>query len=325
MELKNIFVLGGGYSPEWEVSVKSANFVYGELRKEFTNAYLIMINREGWFMVRDNGDKYDIDKNDFSFTVDGKKITPEVVVNVIHGTPGENGMLQGYLEILGIPQVGCSTLSSAITFDKEVCKRMVESTGVSMAREITLSDGETIDPDRVVEGLGLPVFIKPSNSGSSFGVTKVKDKKDMADAINHARTEGGVVMIEEAIVGREVACGIYITSRGEHFLPVTEIISENEYFDYEAKYEGASNEVTPADLSCEVVEKLRKYTIEIYKRLRCTGTVRVDYIIQDDEPYFIELNSVPGMSAQSIVPQQLNAAGVTVCEMVKDILSDKLN
>lgn len=325
MRLKNIFVLGGGYSPEWEVSVKSANFVYGELKSECENAYLVMIRPEGWFVLDDNGEKYDIDKNDFSFTIAENKILPDFVVNVIHGTPGENGMLQGYLETLAIPQVGCSTLSSAITFDKEVCKRMVQQTGVPMAREIVVGEGVSVDPDKIVAELGLPLFVKPSNSGSSFGVTKVSDKSKITEAINYARTEGGVVMIEEAIVGREVACGIYITSKEEHFLPVTEIISENEYFDYEAKYQGASKEITPADLSAQVVSELRKYTTEIYKTLRCRGTVRVDYIIQDDKPYFIELNSVPGMSAQSIVPQQLNAAGISVCEMVSEILDDIIN
>ncbi len=314
-----IFVIGGGFSPEWEVSIKSAQFVHGEL-KEYHDSHLITINNEEWYAVY-NGDKYFIDRNDFSFTVNEKKIIPDIVVNLIHGTPGEDGLLQGYFDTLGIKHTSCSTLSSVITFDKVLCKRLLLPYNIPMAQDIIIEHGSAVMVEEVINKLALPLFVKPSNSGSSFGVSKVKSAAELLPAVEAAYTKGGVVVVEEAIEGREVACGVYITGKGATFLPVTEIISKKEFFDYEAKYQGASDEITPADISEEVREMLEKHTLTAYKALRCSGFVRVDYIIRDEIPYLIEVNSIPGMSGESIIPQQLKVAGIAVVDMFNEIFN----
>lgn len=321
MTKKIIFVLGGGSSSEREVSEKSAKFVYGEISRQMYDVYLVMLMSDRWFAVMDNGAEYEIDKNDFSFN-NGRKVKPDSIINIIHGTPGENGLLQGYFDLLKIHYLGCSSLVSALTFDKVWCKRVVAEYGITMAKDFILHRGEEIDTKAIVAKLGLPIFVKPSNSGSSFGVTKVKREEDIPAAVEKAYTEDGVVIIEEAIDGREMACGVYITAKGEHFLPVTEIISKNEFFDYEAKYNGASNEVTPAQINETVRAKLQDYCLMLYKVLRCHGLVRVDFIVRDETPYFIEINTIPGMSSASIVPQQLTHAGITVNELFTDIMEN---
>lgn len=320
MSKKILFVLGGGSSSEYEVSVKSAKFVYSQMSRDMYELYLVMFEYDSWYVLFDDGTKEAIDKNDFSFVLQGRKIVPNHVINMIHGTPGENGLLQGYFDLIGVKYAGCSALSSAITFDKVWCKRVVAEYGVPMAKDYIIRQGDKIDAEDIVAKLGLPVFVKPSNSGSSFGVTKVKCVEDIVAAVEFAYTEGGVVIIEEAIEGREMACGVYITAAGEHFLPITEIVSKKEFFDYEAKYQGASNEITPADISEEVRLKLESYSLVIYKTLRCHGLVRADYIVRDGVPYFIEINTVPGMSGASIVPQQLAYKGITVNEMFTEII-----
>lgn len=318
MNKKILFVLGGGSSSEREVSARSAKFVYSQISRDMYDVYLVMLMSDRWFAVMDSGEEYEIDRNDFSFN----GVRPDYIINIIHGTPGENGLLQGYFDLLKIPYLGCSALTSALTFDKVWCKRVVAEYGVKMAKDFVINIGDTVDPKAIVAKLGLPVFVKPSNSGSSFGVTKVKREEDILAAIEEAHTEGGVVIIEEAIEGREMACGVYITAKGDHFLPVTEIISNNEFFDFEAKYNGASREVTPAEISETVRMKLEETSLMLYRVLRCYGLVRVDYIVRDEVPYFIEINSVPGMSGASIVPQQLAHAKITVNEMFTEILEN---
>lgn len=321
MRKKILFTLGGGSSSEYEVSIRSAQFVYAQLSRDTYDVYLVTLNRDRWFALLDDGRECEIDKNDFSFT-DKVKIKPDYVVNIIHGTPGENGLLQGYLDMLKIQQLGCNTLTSALTFDKVWCKRVVAEYGVTMAKDFIIKKGDKINSKAIVEKLGLPIFVKPSNSGSSFGITKVKCEDDIPSAVEKAYTEDGVVIIEEAIIGREMACGVYITSKGEHFLPVTEIVSKNEFFDYEAKYNGASNEITPADIPESVRAQLEEQTLMIYKVLRCHGIVRVDYIVRNGVPYFIEINTVPGMSSASIVPQQLTHAKITVNDVFTEIMEE---
>lgn len=318
MNKKILFVLGGGSSSEREVSARSAKFVYGQILRDMYDVYLVMLMSDRWFAVMDSGEEFEIDKNDFSFN----GVRPDYIINIIHGTPGENGLLQGYFDLLKIPYLGCSALTSALTFDKVWCKRVVAEYGVMMANDYVIKKGDVVDPKAIIEKLGLPVFVKPSNSGSSFGVTKVKREEDMLAAIEEAYSEGGVVIIEEAIEGREMACGAYITAKGDHFLPVTEIISNNEFFDFEAKYNGASREVTPAEISETVRMKLEEYSLMLYRVLRCSGLVRVDYIVRGEVPYFIEINTIPGMSGASIVPQQLAYAKITVNEMFTEILEN---
>ncbi len=318
-----IFVLGGGYSPEREVSLGSASYVYGELKKVYGNTYFIDIAQDRWCAIIDNEKYFTINKANLSFVDDnGDLVAPDIVVNLIHGTPGENGILQGYFETLGIKHTSCSSGVSALTFDKIWTKRALANSGIAMANDIVVSDTRNVDYEAITSALGLPLFVKPSNSGSSFGVTKVKSIESLPAAINEAYTPDGEVIIEAAISGREVACGIYVTERGATLLPITEILSENEFFDYEAKYKGASQEITPADFSTEMVTKLNNLTLKIYKQLRCRGFVRIDYIIDGETPYFIEVNTIPGMSQQSIIPQQLAHSGITVCDMFNEIFND---
>lgn len=321
MSKKIIFVLGGGTSSEREVSVRSAKFVYDEILDTMYDKYLIDVTDDGWYVTMNDNARYQIDKNDLSVTID-RKIKPDYVLNIVHGTPGENGLISGFLEMLKIPHLGCSTLTSALTFDKVWCKRIVAEYGIPLAKDYVIKKDDTFDSADIVKKLGLPIFVKPSNSGSSFGVTKVKEEKYIAEAVEKAYTEDGVVIIEECISGREVACGVYVTAKGAHFLPVTEIISDNEFFDYEAKYNGASKEITPANISEEVRAKLEEYTLFIYNLLRCHGIVRVDYIVRNDTPYFIEVNTIPGMSAASLVPQQLAHLKLSVNEVITEIIEN---
>lgn len=321
MTKKIIFVLGGGNSSEREISAKSAKFVYRELSQEMYDVHFIMITTDKWFALAKNGDELEIDKNDFSFILDCKKIKPDYIINIIHGTPGENGLLQGYFDLLQIPYLGCSALSSAITFDKIWSKRIAAEYGIPLAKDCVVYKGDKVDTKAIIAKLGLPIFVKPSNSGSSFGVTKVKCEEDILEAIEKAYTEGDVVIIEEAIKGTEVACGIFVTSKGEHFLPVTEIVPQNEFFDFEAKYKGESAEITPARISEDVHKKLQEYSLKLYKAFRCRGIIRIDYIVRDGIPYLIEPNTIPGMSEQSIVPQQIAYIGLSVNDLFTEIMN----
>lgn len=321
MDKKTIFVLGGGNSSEKNISAKSAKFVFDSLSNEMYHLFLIMITPDRWYVVTSDNKETDIDKNDFSFTVDGKRVKPDYILNVIHGTPGENGLLQGYFDLLNIPQLGCSALTSAVTFDKVWCKRLAAEYGVAMAKDFIIYKGDSVDTKEIVNKLGLPIFIKPSNSGSSFGVTKVKCEEDILAAIDIAFLEDDIVIIEEAIIGREMACGVYITNQGAKFLPVTEIISENEFFDFEAKYQGKSKEVTPAEISEDIRQNLEEISIKLYKAFRCHGVIRIDYIVRDGIPYLIEPNTIPGMSEQSIIPQQLEVCGLSVNDLYTEIMN----
>ena len=321
MPTKKVAVIAGGDSSEWVVSVKSARQVWECLDRNLFDPYIVTMKGKEWKVA----DKYPIDKNDFSFTDEnGIKTTLEYALVMIHGTPGENGILQGYFELLGIPYSTCGVEVSALTFDKSLCKVAVSGvSGINLAREILLRKGETPDADHIIERLGLPLFIKPNTSGSSFGVTKVKKAEDLLPAIERAFTESDKVIMEEFIAGREVSHGIMIIDGKEYILPITELISKNEFFDFEAKYEGLSDEITPADIPYNVEQSLKKTTLEVYKTLGCRGVVRIDYIIRDDKPYFIEVNTTPGMSANSIIPQQWREAGLSMGEAFTMIINQK--
>ena len=326
MEKLNIAVVAGGDSTESIISVKGGRYVISQLNKVLYDSTLVYISKARWYAEPFEGKLYDIDKNDFSYINDkGEKIKFDFAVIVIHGTPGENGILQSYLELVGVPYSSSGVLSNAITFDKTTTKAVVEKYGVRVAKEIVVCKGYDVDIDKIVDTLGLPLFIKPSGAGSSFGVSKVKAKDQLLNAINEAYREDCRVVIEEFIEGREVSCGMFKALDKEYILPVTEIISENDFFDFQAKYEGKSNEVTPADFPKEIIDKLAEECRKIYKACVCSGLVRIDFIIRGDEPYMIEVNSVPGMSAQSIVPQQLAAMGMSTSEMYDLIIQDKLD
>lgn len=322
---KNIALLAGGNSSEREIALQSAAQVAEAFDKERYKVWLVDVKgRE--FIYRDGEQESRVDLNDFSLTIGGEKICFDYAYIMIHGTPGEDGHLQGYLEMMGIPFSSCDMVSSVITFDKQSTKLAVSQTGVSLAKGVLLRESDWIAPDAIVAELGLPLFVKPNASGSSCGVTKVKSVEELPDAIFRAFDESSEVLIEECIVGREMACGVLVTEDEELLLPITEIVAKNEFFDYEAKYTaGMSDEITPAEISEELAAKLHELTLAAYKACRCKGLARVDFIVTPEgEPYLIEINTIPGMSAGSIVPKQIRAAGLTMTEVLTRVIENDL-
>lgn len=323
MQKLHIALLAGGNSSEREIALQSAAQIATALDKEKYDVRVIDLHHQTWNYTDPEGRVWPIDKNDFSLTAVGEKIRFDYALVIIHGTPGENGMLQGYLEMMGIPHSSCSTTSSVITFDKVTTKRTLAGC-VNLARDRFLRRGEAVDTQALVEELGLPLFVKPNASGSSFGVTKVRAIEELPAAIDAAFAESEEVLIEECIVGREMGCGVLVTRQEELLLPITEIVPKHDFFDYEAKYEaGLSEEITPADITPEVKAELNRMTLAAYKRCRCSGVVRVDFIVTPEgKPYLIEINSIPGMSGGSIVPKQVKAAGLTLGELYDKIIAD---
>ena len=318
-----IALLAGGNSSEREIALQSAAQIHAALDTTKYDVTLIDLNGRSWSHTTPDGRKWEMDKNDFSITIDGTKTTFEYALILIHGTPGEDGRLQGYLDMMEIPYSSCSMTSSVITFDKATTKRTLAGR-VNLAREVFLRRGEAYNAEEVVAELGLPLFVKPNASGSSFGVTKVRQIEELDEAIKLALTESEEVLIEEAITGREMGCGVMIVGGKEYIFPVTEIIAKNDFFDYEAKYTaGMSDEITPADITPEVKAELNRMTLDAYKACRCSGVVRVDFIVTEEgKPYFIELNSIPGMSGGSIVPKQAREMGMSLGELYELIIED---
>lgn len=309
--MRNIAVVAGGDSSEFEISVKSAVEVSKALATRY-NAYIIMIRGTNWYWEDPRGRYHNIDKNDFSLVVDGDRIKFDAVFVAIHGTPGENGLLQGYFDMMSVPYTSCGTFSSALTFNKQATKLYLKEYGIPMAGAIIIRKDERIDIRSLLKETGIPCFVKPNSSGSSFGVTKVKEADQMQSAIENAFRESSEVMVESFMKGREVACGVVKTWNKSIILPVTEIVSKNEFFDYEAKYSpGMSDEITPADLPREVTDEIQRLSSYIYDLLGCRGIVRVDFIVIGDQPHFLEINTVPGMTRESIVPKQAAAAGIS--------------
>lgn len=319
----NIALLAGGNSSEREIALQSAAQIYEALDKERYNIFLIDLYHRDWSYTHTDGTKWQVDKNDFSITVQGEKTTFDYALILIHGTPGEDGKLQGYLEMMEIPFSSCSMTSSVITFDKMTTKQTLRGK-VNLARERFLRRGEAYNGEEIVAELGLPLFVKPNASGSSFGVTRVVKLDELDEAIRLAFTESEEVLIEECITGREMGCGVMIAGGKEYIFPITEIIAKNAFFDYEAKYTaGMSDEITPADITDEVKRELNRMTLEAYRACRCSGVVRVDFIVTEEgKPYLIEVNSIPGMSGGSIVPKQARAMGISLGELYDLIIED---
>lgn len=319
---KKIAVVYGGYSSEVEISVKSGTSVAIWLRNAGYDVYEVLLLKDGWKAVfPDRKEEYAIDLTDFSFYIDGMKIKFDKVLVFIHGDPGENGKLQAYFEMAGVPFVGSSFLSTAVVFDKFVCKCCLRDAGFHLAPDVMLRKGDNYDTDTIVSKLGLPVFVKPTQGGSSFGVTKVKKTEDLDAAIDNAFKEGDCLIIEKAINGREIDCGVYADTKGIHALPLIEIVPDNEFFDYEAKYLGASKEICPAPVSEEATRKVQEAAIGIFKRLGCTGLVRMDFMLSHEgDPYFIEVNPNPGMTPASLVPQMVRQAGMSMEEFLTNLI-----
>ena len=324
MKKLEIALLAGGNSSERGIALQSAAQIASALDTAKYNVKIIDLHHRDWIYTAPDGRRFPLDKNDFSLTVDGERTEFEYALIIIHGTPGEDGKLQGYLDMMDIPYSSCSQVSSTITFDKISTKRAVAGCGINLAREVLIGRGDKVDAASVVAQLGLPVFVKPNASGSSFGVTKVAVEADIEPAVRKAFTESDEVLIEECIVGREMGCGVMIADGKEYVFPVTEIVPKHDFFDYESKYErGMSEEITPARISDDVRQKLNRMSLAAYRACRCRGIVRVDFIVTEaGEPYMIEINSIPGMSSGSIVPKQVRAIGMTLGELYDIIIAD---
>lgn len=321
--MKNIAIAAYGYSSECEVSMLSAKGIYSFLDKEKYNPYIVVIRRDRWVVLANEREECEIDKNDFSFQLNGQKIKFDFVYNIIHGTPGEDGRLQGYLDMLGIPYSSCGVLASALTFNKYFNNTYLKSLGIRVADSIRLLKGQETDVEKITGQLGLPVFVKPCDSGSSFGVTKVKDKHQIAQALETVFTESDDVLIESFIEGTEVTCGCYKTKSKEVVFPVTEVVTENDFFDYDAKYNGQVQEITPARISGELTVKIQQLTLKIYDFISAKGLIRVDYIIPADKnPVLLEVNTTPGMTPTSFIPQQIKAKGLDIKDVMTDIVEN---
>lgn len=309
-----------------EVSLKSAQGLYSFIDKERYLLYIAIVGHRGWYVVLPGGAHAPIDKNDFSFTEDGNVRRFDFAYITIHGTPGENGLLQGYFDLIGMPYSSCGTLASALTFNKYVCNHYLKGFDIRIADSILLRKGQSAGEEEVVERLGLPVFVKPNDGGSSFGITKVKKREDLQPAIEKAFAEGSEVVVERFVGGTEVTCGCYKVKGKEVILPLTEVVSKNEFFDYKAKYNGESDEITPARLSGGLADKVRQTSSRIYDIIGAKGLIRVDYIITKDGcPVLLEINTTPGMTATSFIPQQVKAAGLNISDIMTEIIENELN
>ena len=305
--MKKVAVIEGGYSKEKAISIKSAKTVFDNLDRTKFDPIRVLIDKKEW-TAYDNEGRYSIDKNDFSYTKNGTKLNFDYAFIVIHGTPGEDGKLQGYLDMVGVPYNTSSAAITALTFQKFHCNQFLKNFGINVPDAKLIKSGDNINEQEILKKVSPPCFVKPTDGGSSFGVTKVKKDNELLPAIKEAFNHGSEVIVEENIEGREVTCGVFRDSEGIHALPITEIISENEYFDYDAKYNGKSKEITPADLTDLMTTQLQSLTKEIYGVLGMKGIVRMDYILKGGGiPFLIEINSVPGMSKESIVPQMIKS------------------
>ncbi|HIY15340.1 MAG TPA: D-alanine--D-alanine ligase [Candidatus Alistipes cottocaccae] len=318
-----IALMAGGDSPEREIALQSAAQIEAALDHSKYDITVVDLHHRDWHCTTPDGRRWPVDRNDFSVTIDGEHKIFDYALILIHGTPGEDGRLQGYLDMMGVPYSSCSMVSSVVTFDKITTKRTLAG-HVNLARERFLRRGEAYDTAQIVAELGLPLFVKPNANGSSFGVTKVHRAEELDDAIDTAFAQGDEILIEECISGREMGCGILVTREKEYIFPITEIVPRNDFFDYEAKYTaGCSEEITPAQIPDEVRRELNRMTREAYRLCRCSGVVRVDFIVTPEgKPYFIELNSIPGMSAGSIVPKQAREMGISLGELYDLIIAD---
>ena len=323
---KNIVIVAGGDSSEVIVSLKSAEGIYSFLDKDKYNVYIALVKKGEWAVKLPNGEYTPIDKNDFSFHEDGQVRHFDFAYITIHGTPGEDGRLQGYFDMIEMPYSSCGMFVSALTFNKYACNHYLKDFGVKIAESIHLFKGQTVAEEEVLNRLGLPVFVKPNDGGSSFGVTKVKELSVLQPAIAKAFEEGKEVVIESFIDGTEVTCGCYKTAKKEVVFPVTEVVTDNEFFDFDAKYNGQVQEITPARISVELTEKIQRETSRIYDILGAKGLIRVDYIIPaDGEPKLLEINTTPGMTVTSFIPQQVRAAGLDIKNVLTEIIENEFN
>lgn len=323
---RKIAIVAGGDSSEHQVSLRSAQGLFSFLDHSLYDVWIVVIRGTDWHVELEEGHTLPIDKNVFGFRQGEELVKFDYAYITIHGTPGENGLLEGYLEMMRIPYSTCSPLISAMTFNKFVLNQYLRGYGIRVAESLTLRKGNTISDDDVVERIGLPCFVKPTCGGSSFGTTKVKTREQIQPAIAEALKEADEVMIEAFMQGTEITCGCYKTKKNKVVFPITEVVSKDEFFDYDAKYNGKVDEITPARIPETTAERVRKLTSAIYDLLPCRGIVRIDYIITEGEVLnLLEINTTPGMTATSFIPQQVRAAGLDIKDVLTDIIEDSFN
>ena len=327
---RNIAIVCGGDSSEHDVSMNSANGLYSFFDKERYNVYIVDVEGQNWHVNFEDGTTAPVDRNDFSFVKDGKAVVFDYAYITIHGTPGENGLMQGYFELIGVPYSTSGVLVEAMTFDKYVLNRYLSGYGINVARSLLLRRGEEnkYSEEEIERIIGMPCFVKPAADGSSFGVSKVKNADQLAPALRVAFMESNEVMIESFLDGTEISIGCYKTKDKSVVFPATEDVTANEFFDYNAKYNGEVQEITPARISPDTAARVAEETSRIYDILRCNGIIRVDYIITKDEHgndkiNMLEVNTTPGMTATSFIPQQVRAAGLEIKDVLTDIVENQ--
>lgn len=321
--MKTVGIICGGFSSEFEVSMKSARNIRNNFPEGYI-VYLIVLDRAGWHVL-DNDEKLQFDQTDFTFEKNSEKVKIDLAIVYIHGDPGENGKVQAYLEMIGLPYLNSGPLASELSFDKWYCNQFLKGFGYKVADSIYLaSEKVKFDRQEAINKLGLPIFVKPCDSGSSFGIAKVNEENQLEAAVEAAFKEGRSVVLEAFLDGREITCGVYRNKQGVQALPLTEIIAEGEFFDYDAKYLGKSREVTPAEIPSEVASKVQEAARGIYQLLQLRSVARIDFMIVNNEPFVIEVNTTPGFSDASIVPQMIRESGNDVTQFWKEILEVEL-
>lgn len=318
---KKVAVVYGGYSSEYKISEKSARVIFENIDRDLFEPYMVEITKKSWHVNLKGGGVTPIDKNKFTFLNETVECAFDAAFITIHGTPGEDGKLQSYFDMIGLRYINSGHFGSSLTFNKWACNSFLRAFGVATAKAILLRKGETPNAIAIADEIGFPCFIKPNGAGSSFGVSKVKTLMEMPIAIAKAFEEDNEVVVESFVKGREITCGLFYNGTEIVPLPPTEIISQNEFFDYEAKYNGASQEVTPADINAELTTLIQNTSKSIYRRLDLRGLARVDFMVTEEGvPYLIEVNTTPGFSEQSIVPQQIRAAGMDITDVLTQLI-----
>jgi len=321
---KKVAVIMGGYSSEYKISLKSGNVVHKYLDPQKFESYRIHITKDKWIYVSEDEKEYQVNRDDFSITINSVVIQFDCVFNAIHGTPGEDGLMQAYFELLRIPHTSCDYYQSALTFNKRDLLSVLKPYGIKSAASYYLNFGDIIDKNAIVEKVGLPCFVKANKAGSSFGITKVYKKEQLQSAIVNAYKEDDEIIIEAYLDGTEVSVGVIKFNGQTKVLPITEIVTENDFFDYEAKYEGKSEEVTPARISKTQEEKVIKIAKRAYDVLKMTGFSRSEFIFVGDEPYMLEMNTTPGLTEQSILPEQASVAGISLAQLFENAINEAL-
>jgi len=324
MGKKVVGIAMGGYSSEREISLESGNTVYKSLPQSRWECYRIVVDRDRWTVVDTQENHYPLNREDFSFKMDEKNIHFDVVFNAIHGAPGEDGQLAKQLEQLHIPHTSCSQKIAALTFNKRNCLEKVKEWGIPVSKSFTFDQGDPLDVDAIVNKVGLPCFVKPNRSGSSYGIVKVYEKKGLKEAIDTALQEDAQLIIEATLVGMEISVGAYSLDDQVIVLPITEIISENDFFDYDAKYNGKSQEITPARLDEATIVKIHDNVKKLHQQLRLQGVCRSEFIIVEGIPHLLEVNTIPGLTAASLIPQQVSAAGIELADFFESLLMEKM-